>query len=115
MLALNIDDGSIVWSASLLKYDVWLYSCQLGLANPNCPDVLGPDYDFGEAPMLLHLAGDQHHDGKSGSKKKKKKKKCLVVAGQKSGVMWALDCDTGAVVWSTVIRSMNMCLNFYVT
>ena len=94
MLALNIDDGSIVWSANFQEYDVWTIPCQLGSRSPNCPAILGPDYDFGEAPMLLHL--DQSHATASGSEK------CLVVAGQKSGVVWALDCDTGSTVWSTV-------------
>ena len=95
MLALNIDDGSIAWSANFQEYDVWTIPCQGNSSSPNCPAILGPDYDFGEAPMLLHL--DQHgHPTASGSEK------CLVVAGQKSGVVWALDCDTGSTVWSTV-------------
>jgi polyvinyl alcohol dehydrogenase (cytochrome) len=50
---------------------------------PNCPDGVGPDFDFGNAPMLTTVAG-----------------KDLIVIGQKSGIGWALDPDhQGAVVW----------------
>jgi polyvinyl alcohol dehydrogenase (cytochrome) len=50
-----------------------------------CPDDLGPDMDFGNAPILRTLPG-----GRS-----------LIVAGQKDGHVWALDPDReGAVVWS---------------
>src|SRR5205823_9008857 len=50
-----------------------------------CPDDLGPDMDFGNAPILRTLA-----DGRT-----------LIVIGQKDGHAWALDPDReGAVVWS---------------
>src|SRR4029077_17130823 len=49
------------------------------------PDDLGPDMDFGTAPILRTLP-----DGRS-----------LIVVGQKDGHAWALDPDKqGAVVWS---------------
>ncbi|KAH7404147.1 hypothetical protein KP509_15G012500 [Ceratopteris richardii] len=95
MLALNIDDGSIVWSRNLLAYDAWTSVCQASPTTPNCPDVLGPDYDFGEAPMIIYL--DDAHPSHS----RRNGKLCIVVAGQKSGFVWALDCDTGSIVWST--------------
>ncbi len=58
-----------------------------GLRNrQNCPNPPGPDLDFGMAPMLV-----TRPDGKE-----------VLVAGQKSGVVWALDPDAeGAVLWST--------------
>ena len=50
-----------------------------------CPDQLGPDMDFGNAPILRTLP-----DGRT-----------LIVIGQKDGHAWALDPDKqGAVVWS---------------
>ena len=50
-----------------------------------CPDDLGPDYDFGNAPILRPLGG-----GKS-----------VIVIGQKSGDAWGLDPDKkGDVVWT---------------
>ena len=52
----------------------------------NCPAPPGPDHDFGMAPILV-----TREDGKD-----------ILVAGQKSGVVWALDPDAnGEVLWST--------------
>ena len=45
-----------------------------------CPDAKGPDWDFSAGVMLIDLP-----NGKS-----------LVVAGQKSGVVWAYDPDKKA-------------------
>jgi polyvinyl alcohol dehydrogenase (cytochrome) len=54
----------------------------------NCPDVNGPDVDFASAPILVTLASGRR----------------VLVAGQKSGVVHALDPDRdGAVLWSTRI------------
>ena len=53
--------------------------------NPNCPPAaeLGPDFDFGNAPMLAAIAGRD-----------------MIGLGQKSAIGWALDPDTqGAVMW----------------
>ncbi|KAH7404154.1 hypothetical protein KP509_15G012700 [Ceratopteris richardii] len=96
MLALNIDDGAIAWSRRLEAYDVWRLECQLSPDAPGCPDILGQDYDFGEAPMLIYLDRSSSTYGKQTDNVT-----CIAVAGQKSGVVWALDCDTGSIVWST--------------
>ena len=56
-------------------------------ASGNCPTPLGPDYDFGAAPMLFTL--------KSG--------KQVVMAGQKSGIVYGLNPDTGALLWKTIV------------
>jgi len=54
----------------------------------NCPDVPGPDFDFGSSPILRSLASG---------------KRALIV-GQKSGVVHALDPDQqGEVLWQTRI------------
>src|SRR5262249_26840632 len=51
---------------------------------PNCPEVSGPDVDFGNSPILRTL--------RSG--------KDVIVVGQKSGDVWAFDPDNkGAIVW----------------
>ena len=52
----------------------------------NCPKNSGPDYDFGSSPILKTLP--------NGSR--------ILVAGQKSGMIWAHDPDQkGALVWKT--------------
>ena len=52
--------------------------------NPNCADQSGPDYDFGNSPILAALP-----NGKN-----------AIVIGQKSGNGWALDPERGGeVLW----------------
>lgn len=93
VVALDLDTGKIKWGRPGLPWDVWNVGCGLNIPgvftvppNDNCPVPAGPDYDFAQGAMLL---GD---DDKAGG---------LVGAGQKSGVFWALDADTGALRWST--------------
>lgn len=82
VIAFSMDTGKIVWSAQLTPNDVFVTGCGAN-PGPNCPDDLGPDFDFGNAPMLTTVGG-----------------KDLIVIGQKSGVGWALDPDRqGALVW----------------
>lgn len=84
MIALDLDTGAFKWTVVLGGYSAWTYAC-LTPGNPNCPAGPGTDYDFGEAPMIITVGGRD-----------------LVVAGQKSGTVWALDPDNGDIVWSTV-------------
>ncbi len=89
IMALDLDTGAIKWSNKLEGYDTWNVACQFGIAQ-NCPDPQGDDYDFGQGPMLFTVKNaGQAHD--------------LVGAGQKSGVFWALDPDSGKVVWSQIV------------
>ncbi|XP_074287769.1 uncharacterized protein LOC141612920 [Silene latifolia] len=88
ILALDLDSGNITWFRQLGGYDVWFLACN-GVSGQNCPPGPNPDADFGEAPMLLSV----HSKGC---------RRDLAVAVQKSGFAWALDRDTGDLVWSTV-------------
>jgi polyvinyl alcohol dehydrogenase (cytochrome) len=93
VLALNLDTGAIKWSTRLWDYDAWNVACIPFLpgAPPGyaalCPLPTGPDFDFGQGASLFAA----NSNGKAHE---------LVGAGQKSGVYWALDPDTGKVVWS---------------
>ena len=83
-MALNMDTGKPLWAAQDTENDVWLAGC--GPTNPseNCPKDIGPDYDFGASPILRTLPNGHR----------------ILVAGQKSGIVWAHDPDKqGAVVW----------------
>lgn len=88
MVALDLDTGKIKWYKQLGGYDIWFGACHRHL-DPRCPPGPSPDADFGEAPMMLttYINGARRD---------------LVVAVQKSGFAWALDRDTGSIVWSTV-------------
>ena len=94
ILALDMRTGQIRWVTKALTFDAWTVQCIIdifgGLNAGNCPEPAGPDYDFGQAPALFSVKGA------SGREKE------LVGAGQKSGQYWALDPDTGEVVWVTV-------------
>ncbi len=83
ILAISLDDGSIVWSQQMTEGDAWNMGCETE-QRINCPPEDGPDYDFGAATILATTS-----EGRD-----------LVLAGQKSGVVYALDPDEGgAVVW----------------
>ncbi len=91
ILALDIRTGAVKWVTEAIPFDAWTTSClppPFG-GNGTCPDPEGPDYDFGQAPALYTARGP------TGTKME------LVGAGQKSGQYWALNPDTGAVVWVT--------------
>ncbi|KAJ7563936.1 hypothetical protein O6H91_03G131000 [Diphasiastrum complanatum] len=95
MLALELGNGAIRWAAALGGFDAFTVTCLNNPSLPNCPPNIGPDYDFGEAPMLLTIPSKALNSTAT--------KNCdLVVAGQKSGVIWALDRTTGKIIWATV-------------
>ena len=89
VLALDLETGAVKWSRKVQGPDAWNGAC-LTLRRRNCPDPQGPDFDFAQGPMLFTAATP---DGP----------RPLLGAGQKSGIFWALDPATGAVVWSTVV------------
>ncbi len=83
VLAFAMDSGKMVWHRQLTPHDVFNLSC-LKKDKVNCPPRPGDDYDFGSSPILCNLP-----DGR-----------CLLVIGQKSGIVHALDADArGKVVW----------------
>ena len=85
ILSLDMRTGAIKWATAALPFDAWTVACIFDENHPNCPQPAGPDYDFGQAPALFKATNGTE----------------LVGAGQKSGQYWALNPDTGAVVWVT--------------
>jgi polyvinyl alcohol dehydrogenase (cytochrome) len=86
ILALDLATGELAWSYQGLAEDAYTMACTTPTNRENCPAPPGPDLDFGMAPMLV-----TRPDGRE-----------ILVAGQKSGVVWALDPDAdGAVLWFT--------------
>jgi polyvinyl alcohol dehydrogenase (cytochrome) len=84
LLALDLRTGRLLWSVQDTPNDSWLAACWPPQPSDNCPRPLGPDYDFGASP-ILHALGNGHR---------------LLIAGQKSGIVWAHDPDAhGAVRW----------------
>ena len=84
VIALDLDTGEELWVFQALANDMWNFGCSAD--GPNCiilEDTNSVDFDFG-GPAVLVDAGEQE----------------LLVAGQKSGDLWALDPKTGALVWN---------------
>ncbi|MBC7659691.1 MAG: PQQ-binding-like beta-propeller repeat protein [Chitinophagaceae bacterium] len=97
VLALDLDTGAIKWARKLENYGAWTYACDPKLAPgipikpSNCDDLTSLDFDFGQAPMLVHT----HKDGVE---------KDIVAVGQKNGVFWAFDPDhEGSTLWTTPV------------
>jgi polyvinyl alcohol dehydrogenase (cytochrome) len=85
IIALNMDSGERVWRFQPTTDDVWNAACLNGGAN--CPTDPGEDFDFGASVIIAEQA-----DGSQ-----------VLLAGQKSGEVFALNPDTddknGQVLW----------------
>ena len=84
-VALDLKTGRILWSQQTLPGDVYNSDCgRRDSKGPNCPPESGPDYDFGASALLVPAAGGRD----------------VLVAGQKSGMVYALDPDQkGKILW----------------
>jgi polyvinyl alcohol dehydrogenase (cytochrome) len=88
IVALDMDTGSIKWSTKLTpngQPDIWTFLCFV-VPSPSC----GPDYDFGQSPMLL-------------TAKINGKNTDIIVNGQKSGLFFGLNPDNGQLIWTTPV------------
>lgn len=83
VIAMDLDDGNIVWSKQLTPNDVWNMSCALPV-KLSCPKEPGLDLDIGAAIVLVTTNGGEE----------------LLITGQKSGIVYALDPGAqGNIVW----------------
>lgn len=80
IIAIEIESGRVVWHKQTLSGDVWNAACVTNRIN--CPGDYGPDYDIGASIILIE--GD----------------KDMLIAGQKSGMVFAMDPDDrGSIIW----------------
>jgi polyvinyl alcohol dehydrogenase (cytochrome) len=88
VIALRLRDGAVVWVRQVTPNDVWNAACMGDKVN--CPDPEGPDHDFGSPAILTRT----------------EKGRELLVAAQKSGVVYALDPNRrGRIVWQKRVGS----------
>ena len=81
IIAFNAGSGELAWARQITSGDAFTVACPKGI---NCPKSHGPDFDFGSSAVLASLS-----DGRR-----------ILVAGQKSGVVTAVDPDHGGeIVW----------------
>jgi len=89
VMALRMDTGEIAWTTQTLAGDAYTIACM----DPNpaaqvaCPASNGPDLDFGSSPVLA-----EDSQGRA-----------ILLAGQKSGWLFALAPDSGSVLWKTEV------------
>ena len=91
IMAIDLDTGKTKWVFQALEHDIWNMSCSgPKTSGPNCFFMDGgesilKDYDFGAGAIVAKRPGGGQ----------------LILAGQKSGAVWALDpAKKGAVVWT---------------
>lgn len=89
IVSLSLVTGEVASFFQGYKDDAFNMAC--GSRNPqNCPDDQGPDFDFGASPILVTTESGRD----------------LVLAGQKSGDVWALDPDNDLkLVWQNKLSN----------
>jgi polyvinyl alcohol dehydrogenase (cytochrome) len=84
-VAFDLKTGKILWSRQMTEKDAYVSACRLP-DKTNCPASNGPDFDFSSSPILVSLANGKR----------------ALIAGQKSGMVHALDPDQeGKILWQT--------------
>jgi polyvinyl alcohol dehydrogenase (cytochrome) len=83
VVAFDMSSGKILWSRQMTASDDWNTACRL-TDQTNCTNKDAPDFDFASPPILVPLPNGRR----------------VIVAGQKSGVVHALDPDRGGeLLW----------------
>jgi polyvinyl alcohol dehydrogenase (cytochrome) len=92
IVAMDMETGKINWVMQATARDNYLFGCNTP-GKGICPDPVGPDYDFGASPILRTLP-----DGKQ-----------IILAAQKSGMVYALDPDDqGKILWEVQVGPGSM-------
>jgi polyvinyl alcohol dehydrogenase (cytochrome) len=87
VVAIDMVLGTVRWRTQVTQHDNFVMGCGPKSVSGNCPTPVGPDYDFGATPILFKL----------------KNGKDILLAGQKSGVVYGFDPDSGALQWKTTV------------
>jgi polyvinyl alcohol dehydrogenase (cytochrome) len=84
-MAMDLDTGRILWTHQVHARDAYVSACRLE-DKTNCPEANGPDFDFAASPILVSIGSGRR----------------ALVAGHKSGNVYAVDPDRGgARLWET--------------
>lgn len=82
IVALNVKSGQVVWTRQTTANDAYTSAC--ANKGPNCPTENGPDFDYGASAILVPTASGRD----------------ILLAGQKSGIVYALDpSHKGDILW----------------
>jgi polyvinyl alcohol dehydrogenase (cytochrome) len=79
VVAYSLDTGKLQWVSQVEAKDNFVMG-----RGANLPDAPGPDYDFGSSVILRDIGGGKQ----------------ILLAGQKSGILWGLDPENkGKILW----------------
>ena len=81
VFALDLDSGELIWKRQFTEQDAYNAACEIG--GPSCPESNGPDLDFGAPPILTQDSANND----------------ILLAGQKSGVVHAMNPNNGEILW----------------
>jgi polyvinyl alcohol dehydrogenase (cytochrome) len=84
VVAVEAKTGAVRWRRQVTTDDDSIIGCVGPQHVANCPVKAGPDLDFGASALLFEHAGKQ-----------------ILIAAQKSGVVYGIAPDTGEVLWKT--------------
>jgi polyvinyl alcohol dehydrogenase (cytochrome) len=87
IVALDMKTGSVKWRNQVTAHDNFVMGCGPKSLSGNCPTPVGPDYDFGVTPILFTLKHGQQ----------------VLLTGQKSGIAYGFDPDSGSLLWKTTV------------
>jgi polyvinyl alcohol dehydrogenase (cytochrome) len=81
IIAYSLDTGKLQWVSQVEEKDNFVMGCP---RSANCTESNGPDYDFGTSVVIRDIGGGKQ----------------ILLAGQKSGILWGLDPDhKGKILW----------------
>ena len=88
-IAFDLKTGKLLWSRQMTAGDAFTVDCDFPEAvRGNCPNANGPDFDFGSSAVLVNLGNGKR----------------ALIAGQKSGVVHAINPDRGGeILWQRKI------------
>lgn len=82
MVGLELSTGKIIWTTQFTPNDAWNVACEQK-EDMNCPEARGPDLDFASSSILRILPNGKR----------------VLIAGQKSGMLHAVDPEKGEILW----------------
>lgn len=86
IVALDMKSGKVRWKNQVTTQDNFIVGCSGPMKVANCPTPTGPDFDFGATPVrIVHGARE------------------VLIAAQKSGIVYGIDPGNGHTVWKTQV------------
>ena len=85
IVGIDLASGKVRWKTQVTPGDNYNVACDIPGGGPNCPSPKGGDFDFGAPPILHALSNGRQ----------------VLLAGQKSGLVYGLDPDGGKTLWTT--------------